>query len=129
MTARDPRILLLTGAARELAVKLGYDAGVKLIVEFGGQQIQVPRKARTKSPLWQKLGGESTRAMVELYGGQQIEVPIGSALKSAERNRGIAAHPGSHNEAARAFGVTRRWVRMVRRTHREGPGPLFDKLR
>lgn len=124
--SRDPRIALLNGAARGLAEELGYDMGVRLMIEFGGMQLQVPKRARRSSALWEKLGEEGARAMVRLYGTQQIDVPIGAALKSAERCRAIIEHKGSHNQAARAFGVTRRWVRMVRRADRDGPGPLFE---
>ena len=128
MTDRDPRIAQLVGAARGLAEELGYDMGLKLMIEFGGQQISVPAKPSRKSPLYQRLGPEAAKAMSKLYGVQTIEVPIGASLKSAERNRAIVAHEGSHNQAARAYGVTRRWVRMVRRADKEGPGPLFEGL-
>jgi hypothetical protein len=125
MTTRDPRLALLSGAARSLAKELGYEMGEKLMIHFGGMQLQVPLKPRRRHALWQQLGEDAARTMCRLYGGQQIEVPIGASLKAAQRCRAIVEHPGSHNQAARAFGVTRRWVRMVRRAGKS-PGPLFD---
>jgi len=129
MIARDPRIALLSGPARALAEELGYEMGQKLLIEFGGMQVPIPKRPMPRtSRIWQVLGEDAAKTLSRLYGPGQIEVPIGSALKSAERCRAIANHPGSHNEAARAFGVTRRWVRMVRRAERTGPGPLFEGL-
>lgn len=129
MTPRDPRIALLSGPARALAEELGYEIGQKLLIEFGGMQVPIPKRPRPRtSRIWQVLGEDAAKVLSRLYGPGQIEVPIGSALKSAERCRAIVNHPGSHNEAARAFGVTRRWVRMVRRAKRTGPGPLFEGL-
>lgn len=125
---KDPRIAQLPGVARALAEELGYDMGIKLMVEFGGMQVPIPKRPlQNSSKLWQVLGEQAAKTLSRLYGPGQIDVPIGESLKAAERNRAIAKHEGSHNETARAFGVTRRWVKMVRRAHREGPGPLFDR--
>ena len=129
MSARDPRIALLSGPARALAEELGYEMGHKLLTEFGGMQVSIPKRPMPRtSRIWQVMGEDAAKALSRLYGPGQIEVPIGSALNAAERYRAIINHPGSHNEVARAFGVTRRWVRMVRRTQRTGPGPLFEGL-
>lgn len=127
-TSADPRIAQLPDVARELARELGYDMGLKLMIEFGGMQLSIPKRPLPKrSKIWQVLGEDAAKALSRLYGPGQIEVPIGNSLRAAERCRAIANHPGSHNEAAKAFGVTRRWVRMVRRADK-GPGPLFEAL-
>lgn len=125
--ARDRRITLLAGAARALAEELGYDVGVALMLHFGGQQISVPARPLGKWIVRQKLGLEAARVLCRRYGVTTIEVPTGKALRSAEQQRLIRQHPGSHNEAARAAGVTRRWVRMVRKGA-TAPLPLFDGL-
>jgi hypothetical protein len=125
---RDPRIDQLYGVPRALAEALGYEAGIKLMTAFGGMQIQVPMVARPKQRLWQLLGRDAAEAMSRLYAGHQIEIPNGGPLRAAARNRAIAEYEGSHNEAARHFGVTRRWVKMVRRAKRTSDGPLFDAV-
>ena len=125
----DPRLSQLHGAARALAEELGYDMGVKFMIDFGGQQLSIPKRPMPRtSKIWRALGEQAAKTLSRLYGPGQIEVPIGAALEAAARNRAIANHPGSHNDAAKAFKVTRRWVRMVRRAERDGPGPLFEGL-
>ena len=125
--AGDPRITLLRGAARALAEEMDFDAAEKLMRHFGGMQVTVPMKPRPRSPLTQLLGKEISAAMSRLYGGGQIEVPValGKRMEAAARFRAIQEHAGSHNQVAREFNCTRRWVRMVRRAGKT-IGPLFD---
>lgn len=128
--ASDARVALLRGAARALAEKLGFEAAALLMRHFGGMQITVPTRPRKSSPLLQLLGPEIATVMSRLYGGEQIEVPmpLGRRMEAAARMRAIQEHPGSHNQVARAFGCTRRWVRMVRKATKS-IGPLFDEKR
>ena len=127
MTTRDPRIPELPGIVQALAHAFGYDVGERMMIEFGGQQVSIPQRPMRSSRLYQVLGPEPAKWLSRHYGASQIEVPIGASMKAAARNRAIAAHPGSHNEAARAAGVTRRWVRMVRKEAKR-PLPLFEGL-
>lgn len=124
----DPRIALLRGAARALAEELGFEAAEKLMHHFGGLQVTVPMKPRKHSPLLLVLGREAAAVLSRLYGGSNIDVPValGRRMETAARMRAIQEHPGSHNQVAREFQCTRRWVRMVRKARRQGPGPLFD---
>ena len=125
--ANDGRIALLRGVARGLAEELDFEAAEKLMLHFGGMQVTVPAKPRPRSPLTKLLGKEIAAAMSRLYGPGQVEVPmpLGRRLETAARMRAIQEHPGSHNQVARAFGCTRRWVRMVRKAGKS-IGPLFD---
>lgn len=123
----DPRIALLRGAARALAEELGFEAAEKLMHHFGGMQVTVPVRPRKRSPLLLMLGREVAAVLSRLYGGSNIDVPmaLGRRMEAAARMRAIQEHPGSHNQVAREFSCTRRWVRMVRKA-RKSPGPLFD---
>lgn len=125
--APDPRISMLRGAARALAEELGFEAAELLMRHFGGMQITVPIRPRKTSPLLNLLGREIATAMSRLYGGGQVDVPmpLGRRMEAAARMRAIQEHPGSHNQVAREFQCTRRWVRMVRKASRS-IGPLFD---
>lgn len=127
MTTRDPRIAMLPGIVQAVAHEFGYDVGEKMMIHFGGQLVSVPMRPMRRSRLFQVLGHEAAKWLSQRYGASQIEVPIGASMKAAARNRAIIGHPGSHNEAARAAGVTRRWVRMVRKGAKT-PLPLFDGL-
>ena len=122
MSSPDPRIQQLAGAAKALAQRLGYDVGVKLMAEFGGLQISVPKRPLAKSRLYQTLGRDAAKVLSELYGPSTIDVPVASRLARLARNRAIAEAEGSHGDVARRFGCTRRWVKMVRATHRPAQG-------
>ncbi len=67
-------------------------------------------------------------ALSELYGGGQIEVPValGRRMEAAARMKAMQEHSGSHNQVAREFRCTRRWVRMVRKA-KKSIGPLFEQ--
>lgn len=127
MGAPDPRIALLHGPARGLAEELGFEAAELLMRHFGGMRVSVPAKPRPRSPLMEKLGPEIAAVLSRLYGVSEIEVPmpLGRRMEAAARMRAIQEHPGSHNQVAREFGCTRRWVRMVRKGAKS-IGPLFD---
>jgi hypothetical protein len=126
MTGDDARIHQLYGVPRALAEELGYDLGVKLMTAFGGMQISVPKVARPRQQLWKTLGQDAAELLSRLYGPGQIDIPNGGPLRAKARNHAIVEDEGSHNETARKFGVTRRWVKMLRRAKRQGAGPLFD---
>jgi len=101
---------------RLLAERLGYDMGLLLMKKFGGVQVSVPAKPTLVkgSVIARALGEEAALAMCELFGGGSVEIPTGSRLRRDDRRRAIIDHPGTNNEAARALGVSSRWVRMVR---------------
>lgn len=101
---RDPRIARLPKVARELAERLGYDAGVLLIEKFGGMQLSIPGPSGAKcSRISRELGEEVARVVCELWGASRVDVPTGARIKSADLRQAINEHPGSHNEAARAL--------------------------
>jgi len=120
---------MLRGAARALAEERGFEAAELLMHHFGGMQITVPMQPRKRSPLLVLLGREIAATLSELYGGGQIEVPValGRRMEAAARMKAIQEHPGSHNQVAREFRCTRRWVRMVRKAGKS-IGPLFDQI-
>jgi len=114
---RDPRIARLPKVPRALAKRLGYEAGLQLMAAFGGRQIRIPTKRfslTSGNEIACVLGEEVAAIMADLFGGETIEIPKGSFLKADALRAAILAHPGSHNEAARDLGVSRRYVRMVR---------------
>lgn len=116
----DPRIARLPKVPRALAERLGYAAGVQLMEKFGGTILSIPKggHADAGSTLLNALGAEATRVLIELFGSSNMEIPSGAVLRSAARKQEIISYQGSANEAARAFGVSNKWVRMVRRAAR-----------
>lgn len=126
----DPRIDELTGIAKLLARRAGYDAGLQLIMLFGGARIFIPRTIRTNCPL-HKLGPKAAAALSELRGGEQVDVPTGRGII---RKQIIAylSTAGTQKESKRAvakkFGVHARTVQRIRAELRRRAGQA-QKLR
>lgn len=120
MSFVDPRLAGLSGVARELAVKAGYDAGERLVLHFAGQRLFVPKKIWPRSQLWKLLGPLTAKALAELYGGEYIEVPTGEGLSRSKRVAQIRQHlagagkASSKNQVASALKVHRRTVQRHR---------------
>lgn len=124
MPAPDPRLADLVGPALELAKVAGFDAAVRLMVNFGGQRLYVPRKMRPRRPGSRPLLNESdfvgalglaaAKELAALYGGEHVEIPLGSALKERQRRAQVAKFKGSNNQAVQTFGLHRRTVQRLR---------------
>lgn len=117
----DPRLKFLGGVMRQLAKAAGVEAVLRLMDEFGGQKIYVPRGTRkiTKDSPILALGDCGARKLVQLRGGEYLVVPNGQTLKLAERRQQIAAYLIEHPQAskdtvAEKFGVCRRVVQRIR---------------
>lgn len=109
----DPRTARLPKVPRALAERLGYDTGLLLMKTLGGTQVLVPTTARS-SVISRALGEDAARVMTELFGGSDIDIPLGTRFQSIEKREAILAHAGSSKAVARALGVTRRYVDMLR---------------
>lgn len=131
MSAADPRLADLVGPARELAKVAGFDAAVRLMVNFGGQRLYVPRKMRPRRASKRQalndidfitaIGREAAKALADLYGGEHIEIPLGSALQDKQIAQQVANFKGSINQAIRKFGLHRRTIQRLRQK------PLDDR--
>lgn len=127
MTAADPRLADLVGPALELAKVAGFDAAVRLMVNFGGQRLYVPRKMRPRRASKRQalnevdfitaIGREPAKALAELYGGEHIEIPLGSALQDRQIKLQVANFNGSINQAIRKFGLHRRTIQRIKSEH------------
>lgn len=122
MSAPDPRLGELEGVARRFGRVAGYDAAVRLVMEFGGRRLSVPVKMRPSSPFWSKLGPIAAKALAKLFGGEDITVPTGSKASEKQRRRQVRNYllaqrdPSkvSKNDLAEKFKVHRRTVQRVR---------------
>lgn len=127
MSARDPRLADLVGPALELAKAAGFDAAVRLMVNFGGQRLYVPRKMRPRRASKRQalneidfitaIGRDAAKALADLYGGEHIEIPLGSALQDRQIALQVANFKGSINQAIRKFGLHRRTIQRIQRQH------------
>jgi len=115
---------------RALAERLGYDAGLLLMRKLGGTQVLVPTTTRG-SVISRALGEDAALVMAELFGGSYIDIPLGTRLQSIEKREAILARKGSSTSVARALGVTRRYVNMLRadakKSRREALRRAFER--
>lgn len=83
---------------------------LELARDFGGTRLHFPKRARQASKLSRALGFEIARTLCQTYGGTYRDIP----RFAAKRKLAIARSDGSAPQVAREFGVTERYVRIVR---------------
>lgn len=96
----------------EIAEVIGATATLRLVDAYGGTVCYVPNAIDAKHRLAQAIGLAAAQGLVARYCGEKIEVPVLHVART--RKALIAQAEGGVAEVARALGVTRRWVRMVR---------------
>ncbi len=108
----------------EIAEVIGPAGALRLVDAYGGTVCYVPQgNVEPAHRLAQAIGPAAAERLVARYGGEKIEVPVLHVART--RKAMIARAEGGVAEVARALGVTRRWVRMVRNTGR-GDGRQID---
>jgi len=142
-TKRDPRIGHLIGVARELAIKSGYEAGERLIDNFGGQRLYVPRKPQPRRASRRQvlkevdfitaIGADAAETLAVMYGGEHIEVPLRSSLLLKRMTDFLLSTPApSINQVVAKFDVHRRTVQRLRaqlRRQASGSRPTISPLK
>jgi hypothetical protein len=103
---------------RDVAEATSIPTALNLSHRLGGRTIYIPRRPRPDSILAETMGTRMAARLSRIAGGEKIEIP---KFKSSRR-LAIAMAEGSHNEVARRFGVTSRWVRQVRAELAARPG-------
>jgi hypothetical protein len=101
----------------------GMRVALRLMQEFGGQDVKFPKSPREGHPLVKALGEADAVALCGLLGGDQIYIPHG---RRRTRRREVEALEGvgrSRSEIARALGLSARHVRRLSNP-RTAPSPL-----
>ena len=109
----------------DIAGIAGESAALKIMSEFGGQEINVPSHPAANQVIWSRCGEKAAKALSELRGGEKISIPNGAHLRS--KKLAILQSKGTGNGVARDTGATSRYVRMVRgHNNTAAPLPLFN---
>jgi hypothetical protein len=95
---------------RDVAEATSISMALNLSHQLGGRTVYIPRRPRPDSVLAATMGARMAARLSHIAGGEKIEIP----KFKGSRRLAIAMAEGSHNEVARRFGVTSRWVRQVR---------------
>lgn len=96
----------------EVAEVIGVKATLHLVEAFGGTTLYVPEHLDPSHRLAQAIGFNAAEQLVSMYRLEKIEVPTMRIVRTRKALIGKAT--GTTNQIAREFGVTTRWVRMVR---------------
>lgn len=117
----------LPGFLKEVARLTCVKAALQLAYTFGGfNRVYVPMNPRSNSPITRCIGLDHARALAREYGGTHQEIP---RFTGPVKKPKIAVAQGSNVEIARRFGVTVRYVRMVKNGCKKDPrqGLLFTE--
>lgn len=114
----------LTAKARELVDYIGLPATLRLVAEYGGQTLAIPKGTRPRgraliAELSRAIGGDAANKLAASYGGEYLAVPICkpalTALRDAElqsRFDGMTSAAGglsartAVNHLVKEFGIT-----------------------
>lgn len=108
--ANSAIIECLPGILRDVAAATSLEAALALSQRLGGRTVYIPRRSRRNSVLAQAIGTKMAARLSLIAGGEKVEIP---RLRFNHR-LAIASATGTHDEVARRFGVTNRWLRKVR---------------
>lgn len=105
----------LPKSLRDLAEEHGLRLVLRLIQEFGGVGVKVPKECGQHTELVRKLGADDANLVISMCAGQKIEVPRSALNQKSKMDHilSLAARRWRHTDIAREVGCTDRWVRWV----------------
>jgi hypothetical protein len=93
---------LMLAAELKLVDLIGEDAALKLVEEFGGRRLDIPRSVGPRHQLAKVIGEAAARKLVAEYFGGRLRVPMAKFWRAqVYRARGL-----SYNEIAKRLQVT-----------------------
>ncbi len=108
----------------DLAETLGIRVALKLIQEFGGQDLRIPKNPKADHPIIKALGEEDGRAVCHFMTDQSVYIPHARAGARRLSVLEMAAGGRTRAEIARILGVSARHVRRLAKA----PDPRQDDL-
>lgn len=134
MTSLPARPEFVPASLLDVADTLGLSVALKLIAEFGGQELKFPRRPRPDHPIVKALGETDGYAVCEFLSGSMIYVPHGRSGANRRAVEGLAEKGHSRGEIARILGISQRHVRRLangeakgRRRQDDQQGSLFEE--
>lgn len=106
-------IHLLPKVPREIAEHLGLDVATKLIREYGGTRIWIPKNLTHDHELINLLGLQKAQQLCEFYAGEYLSIDKCDDAIKAIRNQDIARRMEGGETAkqcARRYGLTERQI-------------------
>ncbi|WP_323041560.1 hypothetical protein [Gemmobacter sp.] len=104
----------------------GQRIALKLMQNFGGRDVKLPKNPDETHPLVEALGMDDARILCQHLGGNQIYVPHGRPARSQRAAVQALEREGrSRPQIAAALGITERHARRVSNSPTPRPLPLF----
>lgn len=108
----------------DLAETLGVRVALKLMQEFGGRDLRIPKNPSADHPIIKALGEDDGRAVCHFMADQSVYIPH---ARSGARRRSVldlTATGRTRGEIARILGMSERHVRRIA----NAPDPRQDDL-
>ncbi len=111
----------------DLAETLGLRVALKLIQEFGGRDLRIPKNPGADHPIIKALGEDDGRAVCHFMADQSIYVPHARAGARRRAVDELSATGRSRGETARLLGLSERHVRRLANAPDPRQSGLFDE--
>jgi hypothetical protein len=111
----------------DLAETLGVRVALKLMQEFGGQDLRIPKNPKPDHPIIKALGEEDGRAVCHFMTDQSIYVPHARAGARRHSVQELSATGRSRAEIARMLGLSTRHVRRLAKASDPRQDDLFSE--
>lgn len=128
MTEDTGQSASLPASLLDIAEALGLRIALRLMQDFGGQDLKFPKAPGPDHPIIKALGETDGQALCRHMGGAQIYVPHGRARRSVRSEVILLAEKGhDRTQIARLLGISQRHARRVATGSRDRRQPdLFD---
>jgi hypothetical protein len=103
----------------EIAEIVGVAPTLMLVQAYGGVGCYVPHAIEATHPIAQAIGPDAAHKLAQAFGGSKLDVPVLAVAR--QKKSQIAQATGKTSDVARLFGVTARWVRMIRNSGAPDP--------
>lgn len=108
--------------AQDASVLIGREAVEKIMANYGGTRLYVPKSVAASHPLAELIGIDAAQALAASYGGEvHLDIPKGDAIRRSERDERIACEREageSVSSLARRYRLTERQIRTIYRKQR-----------
>jgi hypothetical protein len=112
---------LLPKRTSELIQVIGFDAAMRLVKQFGGTHLNIPKRAKSNHALVCCIGFEELEKLCHYYGGDKLEIDLCHHIISQQKQQLILAgiQSGKTNaQLARQFNTTERQIRRIKQRSR-----------
>lgn len=110
----------------DVAEALGLRIALRLMQEFGGRELRIPKSARPDHPLSKALGETDAAALCQFMGDQVVYIPHGRAAGRRQAVQELEARGRTRGEIARLLGLSERHVRRISNADDDGQSDLFS---